>query len=276
MSEITVSVTQSDIAANVTSPNISATVTSADIAANVTTAEVTANVEAANVTVNITGGGSPHIIQDEGVAETQRANLNFVGAGVSVSDDSVNNATVVTIAGGGGSGASTIDIIAGEDLAVRDLVYIAADGLAYKADASDEAKEAVAIVQDIVLTGDTGTAYLGALLVSGFTGLTANRVYFLNTTPGGITLTPPSVGGGIVQQVAKSTGTTGVIFNPQDSIYIGGTIAPTDDYRITEAGDSRITESGDSRILETVATFYRLTEGGDIRITETGDIRVQE
>lgn len=102
MPDITVEVTQSDITANVTSPNITANVTSADVAANVTTTDVTANVEAANVTVNITGGGSPHIIQDEGVAETQRANLNFVGAGVSVSDDSANNATVVTISGGGG------------------------------------------------------------------------------------------------------------------------------------------------------------------------------
>lgn len=104
MSEINVEVTQSDITANVTSPNITATVTNADVAANVTTSEVTAEISAANVTVNITGGGSPHIIQDEGVAETQRDNLNFVGAGVSVSDDSANNATVVTISGGGGGG----------------------------------------------------------------------------------------------------------------------------------------------------------------------------
>jgi len=117
MPEITVEVNQSDITANVTSPNITANVTSADVAANVTTTDVTANVEAANVTVNITGGGSPHIIQDEGVAETQRANLNFVGTAVTVTDDSVNNATVVTITGGGGGGSG------GGSASITDITY---------------------------------------------------------------------------------------------------------------------------------------------------------
>ena len=48
------------------------------------------------------GGGSGHVVQDEGTPLTNRANLNFVGAGVSVTDDSGNDATVVTISGGGG------------------------------------------------------------------------------------------------------------------------------------------------------------------------------
>lgn len=50
------------------------------------------------------GAGSGHTIQDEGTPLTTRANLNFVGAGVTVTDDSGNNATVVTISGGGGGG----------------------------------------------------------------------------------------------------------------------------------------------------------------------------
>lgn len=48
-------------------------------------------------------GGSGHTIQDEGSDMTARANLNFVGDGVTVTDDAGNNATVVTIPGGGGS-----------------------------------------------------------------------------------------------------------------------------------------------------------------------------
>ena len=44
-----------------------------------------------------------HIIQDEGISLNQREKLNFVGAGVTVTDDSGNNATVVTIPGGSGS-----------------------------------------------------------------------------------------------------------------------------------------------------------------------------
>lgn len=49
------------------------------------------------------GGGSAHIIMDEGVALTARANLDFVGATVTVTDDAINNKTIVTISGGGGS-----------------------------------------------------------------------------------------------------------------------------------------------------------------------------
>jgi hypothetical protein len=48
------------------------------------------------------GGGSAHVIQYNTVAQTQRANLNFTGAGVVITDDAVNNRTTVTIAGGGG------------------------------------------------------------------------------------------------------------------------------------------------------------------------------
>ena len=50
------------------------------------------------------GGGSAHVIQDDGTNRTQRMNLNFVGDGVAVTDDSDDDATVVTISGGGGGG----------------------------------------------------------------------------------------------------------------------------------------------------------------------------
>jgi hypothetical protein len=50
------------------------------------------------------GGGSGHIIVDEGITTlTQRAKLNFVGDGVTASDDGTNNSTIITIPGGGGS-----------------------------------------------------------------------------------------------------------------------------------------------------------------------------
>ena len=57
------------------------------------------------------GGG--HTIQDDGVAETQRTNLNFVGAGFEVWDDAGNDATVVSgTASGCGSTSLTRDEIA--------------------------------------------------------------------------------------------------------------------------------------------------------------------
>lgn len=48
------------------------------------------------------GSGSGHTIQDEGIALTQRSILNFVGAGVTVTDDG-SSKTIVTIPQGGHS-----------------------------------------------------------------------------------------------------------------------------------------------------------------------------
>lgn len=47
-------------------------------------------------------------VQDEGVNLSQRAKLNFVGPGVTATDDAINNATIVTIPGGGSGFYQTI------------------------------------------------------------------------------------------------------------------------------------------------------------------------
>lgn len=51
-----------------------------------------------------------HVIEDEGTPVTQRANMNFTGSGVSVTD--TGGKTVVTISGGGGggSGSAILDV----------------------------------------------------------------------------------------------------------------------------------------------------------------------
>lgn len=75
-----------------------------------------------NGQVNIvaTGGtGVGHTIEDEGTPLTQRTNLNFAGAGVTVTDDAGNDATVVTITSGGGSG----DVV-GPTSAIGDTVAL--------------------------------------------------------------------------------------------------------------------------------------------------------
>lgn len=69
---------------------------------------------------DVTIGGGGHRILDEGVALTDRADLDFVGAGVTVTDDAPNTKTKVTIPGGGG-GAASPDILraaASADLAL--------------------------------------------------------------------------------------------------------------------------------------------------------------
>lgn len=46
----------------------------------------------------------PLIVEDEGLIVTQRPFINFVGAGVNVTDNAPNNSSDVTITGGGGAG----------------------------------------------------------------------------------------------------------------------------------------------------------------------------
>jgi hypothetical protein len=62
---------------------------------------VTFTVTDDDITINSSGSGSGgHTIQDEGTPLTARANLNFVGTGVTVTDDAGNDATIVTISSG--------------------------------------------------------------------------------------------------------------------------------------------------------------------------------
>ena len=59
------------------------------------------NTDPLNPVVSATGTGNGHIIEDEGTPLIQRADLNFVGAGVAVTD--VGGKTTVTIPGGSSS-----------------------------------------------------------------------------------------------------------------------------------------------------------------------------
>ena len=69
------------------------------------------------------GGGSAHVIQEEGSPLTARANLNFKGAGVVAADDAGNDATTVTI-----SGSSVADITDIPTAEMDDSLVLAPDG----------------------------------------------------------------------------------------------------------------------------------------------------
>ena len=64
---------------------------------------ITITTAAGSDTVTIAAGSSGHTIQEEGSSLTARASLNFVGAGVTATDDSGNNATKVTVTPTGAS-----------------------------------------------------------------------------------------------------------------------------------------------------------------------------
>lgn len=92
------------------------------------------------ITGSASGGG--HTIQDEGINLTQRTKLNFVGAGVTVTDDSGNDATVVTISTSAGAGyqAPTSGSVDGSNTVFTWAVApnaICVDGVVYRKTQSD-------------------------------------------------------------------------------------------------------------------------------------------
>lgn len=105
------------------------------------------------------GGSGGHVIQDEGTPLTARANLNFVGAGVVATDDAGNNATKVTIGGGGGA-MNIGDAIGGGGTATRILfegagpVLADSAGLAYNSANSRLLLSGTGVAAGILIGGD--------------------------------------------------------------------------------------------------------------------------
>lgn len=114
------------------------------------------------------------------------------------------------------SAAETATMTAGENLTAGDLVYVAAAGTVFKADANTAGKEAVGFVLSNISSAASGTVYFGTGIVTGLTSLTPGTKYFLSaTTTGGITATPPSGTSDLVQLVGWAKSATELFFQPQ-------------------------------------------------------------
>jgi hypothetical protein len=75
------------------------------------------------------GAGTGHTIQDEGVSLTQRTNLNFVGAGVTCTDDAGNDQSDCTISAGGDTDATYITQVAEAGLSAEQAMGALATGI---------------------------------------------------------------------------------------------------------------------------------------------------
>jgi len=115
-----------------------------------------------------------------------------------------------------------ISIVAGENLAIRDCVYISTGepgktaGSAYKTDA-DITKQstlafAIGFAMAAVTLGDSGTIRIAGIL-GGFTSLTIGRPQYISGTAGGITETAPT--NSVLVGIAIST--TEVLLNNRGS-----------------------------------------------------------
>ena len=119
-----------------------------------------------------------------------------------------------------GIGADTKELPASEALAAGDKINVWSDsGTAkmLKADATTPGKAADGFVIAAVSSGATGTAYFEGTNTQ-LSGLTPGAPYYLSTTAGGVTTTPPSATGQVVQYVGKALSATELSFEPAQPI----------------------------------------------------------
>ena len=116
-----------------------------------------------------------------------------------------------------GVAADTISLVAGEALAAGDFVYITGTGTVMKADATTLAKQARGYVLVSVLNAAQATIYFDESN-SSLSGLTPGATYYLSTTPGTATTTPPTGSGNIVQQLGFASSATNLHVNIEESI----------------------------------------------------------
>ena len=112
-------------------------------------------------------------------------------------------------------------ILASEALSASNVVNVWNDGGAWKvrkADATTSGKEVNGFVLEACDQGVEARIYFEGN-ITGLDGLTPST-YFLSTTAGAITATPPSSSGNIVQKVGKAISATELHFEPQDFIVL--------------------------------------------------------
>ena len=99
-------------------------------------------------------------------------------------------------------------------LAANDVVYFYLDTIVKvdKADASDNTKNAMGYVKDIVSGGADATVFLDGELPG--TTLTPGAIYYLSETPGLVTTTAPTTSAAIVQSIGVAVSVTGIRFDP--------------------------------------------------------------
>ena len=119
-----------------------------------------------------------------------------------------------------GIGADTKILPASENLAAGDLVNVWNDSgtaKARKADATTAGKEANGFVLSAVTLGNNATVYFDGTDTQ-LSSLTPGAVYYLATTAGGVTDTPPSGSGNVLQRVGRALSATELTFEPGEPI----------------------------------------------------------
>lgn len=120
-----------------------------------------------------------------------------------------------------GVGIETKSIQASENLSAGNLVNIWSSAGAFrvrKADATASGKEAHGFVLASVTSGQTAQVYLEGT-ITGLSGLLPGR-YYLGTTPGEATPTPPDGSGNVVQYIGNAVSSTEITFEATDGVIL--------------------------------------------------------
>jgi hypothetical protein len=159
-------------------------------------------------------------VNTDGSQETYTGKTTSAGAadsGEIVALDSTGKLDPTLFPNGFGSDVTTF--LAGEALTAGNFVYINATGQVLKADATLPAKAARGYVLSNVANAASATVYFDEANTA-VTGLTPGASYYLSTTPGGVTTTPPATNGSgqIIQELGFASSATNIHVNIQEPI----------------------------------------------------------
>lgn len=183
---------------------------------------------------------------------------------------------------GGTGGSATITKLAGETIAVNDLVYTStgtgADsgrfaGYVYKVDPTNDARiETIGFAANSAILGGTVDIIVGGIIDS-LSGLSINTRYFADpTTPGAITNVEPSVGGQYIIPVGVSVGTSELLISQVPDIQ------QVNDYDFTIA-NNQVAAANVTGLVFTGRSFhidyaiYRQTDTALSGVAQSGQLR---
>lgn len=154
-------------------------------------------------------GGLPTEVE----AKTSSAGAGDAGKIVALNGSGVLDSTMMPP----GIGADAKTFTASEAIAAGDIVNIhdSSGAKVRKADATTSGKHAVGFAQSAISNGASGTVTFEGVL-TGLSGLTIGAHYYLGTTAGSITATPPSGSGNVVQRIGTAISATEISFEPGD------------------------------------------------------------
>lgn len=138
--------------------------------------------------------------------------VSYEGRGTLVDAEDVNQ--VIRILNAGEVAIRNVDTSGFDEL---DCVGVNSDGNYVLADASDSTKPAIGFVK--VVDSEEGEIVIFGPL-DGFSNLTPGAVYYLSTTDGEITATPPSGSGNIRQKVGRALSATTLLVKISDEVEV--------------------------------------------------------